>query len=161
MAIEAKTFKLVKETIIPKEVTNLILEIAPNGVGRMKGIQVGKQNLLTNFYKKLENIQYPPTPIHEMAESVVEEIERHIDNFHPVPQDQARAAPRNVMVVDLVDQIGKITGQSNLIETFNDIPLQQEEKEGNKNIVFLLGAAFMTAVTINAILDMLRYLKVF
>lgn len=159
--METKACKLIEEDNIPQEVTNLILEIAPDGVGRMKGIQVGKQNLLRNFYKKLEDIQYPPTPIHEMAEAVVEEIERHIDNFHPVPQGQQRATALNTMVVDFVHRIGGITEQTNLIETFDDIPLKEEEEVGNNNIVFLLGAAFMTAVTVNAILDILRYLKVF
>lgn len=158
--METESKPTVEENKIPKEVTDLIFEIAPEGVGSMKGIQVGKRNLLTNFYKKLEDIEYPPTPIHEMAEAIVEEIERHLDRQDPVPQDQERVTSRNIMIVNLVDRIGGITEQTNLIETFNDIPLEEEEV-GGKSIVFLLGAVFMTAVTVNAILDMLRYLKIF
>lgn len=166
MLDENKT--MLKDVTIPEEVSKLILEIAPPGEKNMKGIQIGKQNLLEKFYLRLQSqqgtVESPILTVNEIADDILGKI------FYNPTLETTDQTPeilesyRETVIVELARELGRRIGNESLtnasIFPFTP-PSVDAPKTNNISVTKVLIGAFVVAVVTSSILEILRILKIF
>lgn len=153
---------------LPEEVSKLILEIAPPGEKNMKGIQIGKQNLLEKFYWRLQSqqgtVKSPILTVNEIADDVLGKIFYNpaLETTDQTPE--ILSTYRETVIVELARELGRRIENDSLINAtifpFTP-PSVPTPKTNNLPINKVLIGAFVVAVVTSSILEILRMLKFF